>query len=231
MNILGIDYGDSKIGLALSSGSYSSPLTVISHVGYKKKLAELIKEKFVEIIVIGLPLSMSGKYSNSSLKAIAFAEKIKKMTDLPVFMVDERLSSVFANTIIKLSGTKKAMEDAVSAADILDRYIRNPSMGYEIKGRLQGCKVEPDQLFNHAVLLYNPPSPLIDGIEKIDCRTLDIYCEHPQVYLHLKSKGFLPKNLRDELDFSCYDIIVIDKNTDRSIFKNFSGSFSLLQCP
>ncbi|OAA31404.1 hypothetical protein AT15_07870 [Kosmotoga arenicorallina S304] len=231
MNILGIDYGDSKIGLALSSGECSSPLAVISHDGYKKKLLELIKEKTVETIVVGLPISMSGKYSNSSLKAVSFSEKIKKLTRLPVYMVDERLSSAFANTIMKLSGTKKSMEDAVSAADILDRYIRNPSTGYEIKEKFPTCRIDTNQLSGRNILLYNPLSPIIQGIEEIDCERVDIYCEHPQVYLHFKSKGFLPKNLRDELELSCYDIIVIGENTDQGIFESFTGTFFRLLCP
>ncbi|WP_082128462.1 Holliday junction resolvase RuvX [Kosmotoga pacifica] len=230
MIVLGIDYGDSKIGLALSSGTFSTPLTVIAHAGYKKKLLEIIKEKAVEQIVVGLPISMSGRYSNSSMKAVAFAEKIKKITSLPVFMVDERLSTAFANNIMKLSGMDRKLEDAVSAADILDRYLKSPSMSYEIKEAFPTCVVDTSKLSGYSVLIYAPPSPYIKGLEALECKCLDIFCEHPQIYLHLKSKGFLPKNLRDEIDFSCYDIIVIGKGFNEELL-NFSGVLLKFRCP
>jgi putative Holliday junction resolvase len=76
---LGIDFGTSRIGLALQIEGVEIPLRTIDHSGYRKTLSRILEEKKVEIVVIGLPISMSGRFSESTMRAVSFAEKVKNI--------------------------------------------------------------------------------------------------------------------------------------------------------
>ncbi len=132
IRIIGIDYGDARVGLAVSdeTGFLASAVCTVNVTGMRdacKKVAEKIKELNGTKIVLGLPKNMDGSESFRADKSKAFAEMISSATDLEVVFVDERLSTVEAYTymnITEFNGKKRrAVVDALSAQIILQSYL------------------------------------------------------------------------------------------------------------
>ena len=127
---LGIDYGDTRIGIALSD-----PMQIITkpYVTLKNdkefidELKKIINEKEVETIVVGYPVGMKGQITKQTEKVEVFIAQLKSTLELEVIAIDERLSSVSAENILKQQGFKtghnKSMIDDTSAAIILQEYI------------------------------------------------------------------------------------------------------------
>ncbi len=134
--ILGIDYGRARIGLALSDLSHilASPHGKIktgkSHKDSSRALLKIIEENSVEQIVIGLPLLLSGKDSETTLNVRAFAEELKKISQLPITLWDERLTSKEVERTMmeaKVNRKKRAAHvDTLSATLILQSYLDSP---------------------------------------------------------------------------------------------------------
>ena len=95
MRSLGIDLGSKRIGVAMSdsSGVIASPLTVVarsaSHSQDHKKIQELIDEYEVECVVVGMPLSMSGKVGPAAKSAQDEIEEMKSSLSVPVYSYDQ----------------------------------------------------------------------------------------------------------------------------------------------
>ena len=127
---LGIDYGDTRIGIALSD-----PMQIITkpYVTLKNdkefidELKKIINEKEVKTIVVGYPVGMKGQITKQTEKVELFITQLKSTLELEVIAIDERLSSVSAENILKQQGLKtghnKSMIDDTSAAIILQEYI------------------------------------------------------------------------------------------------------------
>ena len=134
---MSIDYGDKRVGIALSDPTHtiSYPLCVIEQINKENlisQILQILEEKKVEKIIVGLPLSMSGNYSEQTKKVILFKELlIQKLLDnkidIIVDTIDERLSSVSAKKIMIQQGIKtghnKGKIDELSAAIILQEYL------------------------------------------------------------------------------------------------------------
>ena len=134
---MSIDYGDKRVGVALSDPLHtiSYPLCVINQKNENYLIDEIVKiinEKQVEKIIIGLPISMSGTYSEQTKKVILFKEFLGKellirKLDVDIDTIDERLSSVSAKNIMIAKGIKtghnKGMIDELSASIILQEYL------------------------------------------------------------------------------------------------------------
>ena len=135
--IMSIDYGEKRVGIALSDPLHtiSYPLCVINKKNENQLVDEIIKiinDKLVEKIIIGLPLSMSGSYSEQTKKVIVFKDfLIKELSDrslsIDIDTIDERLSSVSAKNIMIQQGVKtghnKGRIDELSASIILQEYL------------------------------------------------------------------------------------------------------------
>ncbi len=96
--ILCLDYGERRSGVAISdeTRTIAQSLATITHNSETElcsTISRLIKEYDVDLIVIGLPLSLSGKPSTRSEKVRAFAARLAKKVHLPVELFDERLST------------------------------------------------------------------------------------------------------------------------------------------
>ena len=134
---MSIDYGDKRVGVALSDPLHtiSYPLCVINQKNENYLIDEIVKiinEKQVGKIIIGLPISMSGTYSEQTKKVILFKEFLGKellirKLDIDIDTIDERLSSVSAKNIMIEKGIKtghnKGMIDELSASIILQEYL------------------------------------------------------------------------------------------------------------
>ena len=130
MRILGLDVGDRRVGLALSdpTGMLASPFGVVERG--PSDIADIIRvaeENEVALIVVGLPLSMSGGSGAQAGKVRAFIRELSSQTDLPIKTVDERLSTVQAQGMLRQSGRRRPRDrgqiDAAAAAVILQTHL------------------------------------------------------------------------------------------------------------
>ena len=126
--VMGLDLGTKTIGLALSDGErrIASPLETIRRIKFKADAAALLAlaEKYdVAAFVLGLPLNMDGTEGPRVQATRAFARNLAKLTDLPITLWDERLSTVAAErALLEADASRKrraAVIDQVAAGYIL----------------------------------------------------------------------------------------------------------------
>jgi len=108
MRILGIDYGEKRVGLAISSpvGFIAQGLPTIERVDgedYLEELADVIQDKEVDEIVVGLPKNMNGSIGEKAEEILVLVETLKSKFNLPVHTVDERLTTVRAHRAFLVS--------------------------------------------------------------------------------------------------------------------------------
>ena len=134
MRIMGIDYGDSRIGIAMSDimGWTAQGLTTIQNKGEKKTLEEILKilnEYKPEKIVIGLPKNMDGTEGFRTEETYKFAEILKTIYNGEIVFWDERLSTVGATRYLDTTDTfgkkRKKVLDTVAASLILEGYLNS----------------------------------------------------------------------------------------------------------
>ena len=130
--ILGVDPGTVRIGLALSDplGTIASPLGVLKITSLKdgaRKIVAKAKENEASLIVIGLPLLLSGKEGQSAELARELAEQVKRRINTPIETFDERLTSKFAENVMHAGGVDSRAQrgrlDGVAAALMLQAYL------------------------------------------------------------------------------------------------------------
>jgi len=132
MRCMGLDLGDRWIGVALSDpgGILASPFSIIERTDDGQAIAaiaDIIDKEQVEIIVIGLPLSLDGTLSGQAEKVKEFTDKLSEHIKTPVEFRDERLTTVMAQRLKRASGGKKGRGktryDSQAAALILQSYL------------------------------------------------------------------------------------------------------------
>jgi len=130
--LIGVDYGQKKIGLAISTPDHqmSMPLQLLTGDSEKKKLneiAEIAKNKNACAIVIGIPFNMDGTKSEQTLIVEKFTEKLERRTHIPIFFQDERLTSRAADNLLKSFGIKRKdrnkNDDLTAASMILETTL------------------------------------------------------------------------------------------------------------
>lgn len=136
MRILGIDYGDRKIGLAISD-PFGWTAQGLETVRYKsistalKRIEDVIEEYGVDRVVVGLPKNMNGTSGPRTVKTFEFIELLKVFFNKEIQTWDERLSTVAAEKIL-ISGNmrrekRKNVVDTVAASYILQGYLDSPA--------------------------------------------------------------------------------------------------------
>ena len=132
MRTLGIDYGDARVGVAVSDllGITAQGVKTIKNTGIKKLLSELkevIDEYKPEKIVIGLPKNMDGSEGFRVDATREFAKKLEEIYDGKIVFWDERLSSMGAKRYLNETNTRgkkrKDVLDTVAACIILEGYL------------------------------------------------------------------------------------------------------------
>ena len=132
MRILGIDHGEKRIGMAISDplGVAAHGLPTLERSGEEvdlKSIGEVIAEKDVDEIVVGLPKNMDDSLGDEAKRAMAFAEKLKQRFSVPVHMVDERLTSARAERSLRQANVprekRKGKTDRIAAQLILQSYL------------------------------------------------------------------------------------------------------------
>ena len=130
--VLSVDYGTKRIGLALSDlmQIIGKPYKTIINRNDQQVLEELdiiVKEKNVNKIIVGLPLTLKGEYSEQTNATIKFVEFLKQNMKTEIITYDERLSSIQAkNSLIKQgvkTGHNKGAVDQTAAALFLQGYL------------------------------------------------------------------------------------------------------------
>lgn len=132
---MGIDFGERRIGVALSdpSGTLASPVeTVTRRSGKRPPLARLeavAREHDVDRIVVGLPLDLRGEETPWCQEVRAMGDELGRRLAVPVAFVDERMTSVQAERAVRTSGLRrrqreeKGRVDAAAAAIILQLWL------------------------------------------------------------------------------------------------------------
>lgn len=132
MRYLGLDLGTKTLGLAITDklGTISSPLKVLRYNDTDALIEELIKiieEKDVDELVLGLPKNMNGTLGFAAERSLNFKEKLERVIDKKIHLVDERLSTVEAENILISADVsrkkRKKVIDGMAAAIILDTFI------------------------------------------------------------------------------------------------------------
>jgi putative Holliday junction resolvase len=119
MNLLGIDFGEKKIGLALATGPLAEPIGVIKNSKLKSQISKLCQDHGIEKIVIGIS---EGTMAEKTKK---FSQELAEIMGLPIEFQDETLTTNEAIVKMKEAGKKikNIDEDSFSAALILQSYL------------------------------------------------------------------------------------------------------------
>ena len=135
---LGIDYGDRRIGLAVSdpSGTLARPLSVVAPRGSLRDRAAAVAAEVAEIaaepdglalVVVGVPRALNGTPHDLTVRALAFTDALRAVTTVPVRLQDERLTSVEAEARLAVRERdwrkRRNRLDAAAAAVILQDYL------------------------------------------------------------------------------------------------------------
>lgn len=133
MRALGIDLGSKRIGVAVSdrSGTIASPLCVLQRTGNVRtdheRIAALVVEEEAEVVVVGLPLNMSGTAGPAAKAAVAEAAALATVVGVPVETFDERRTTVTADAALmefKMKAqARRRVVDKVAAAVMLQNWL------------------------------------------------------------------------------------------------------------
>ncbi len=134
MRILGIDYGDSRVGLAITDplGFTAQGLETISHNGNDKiilrRLDEIMEQYEIDTIVVGMPFNMDGTKTIRAEVTEKFLHKLKcKYNKIKIETMDERLTTVAAHKTMNFldinKHKKRGIVDTISAVYILETYM------------------------------------------------------------------------------------------------------------
>ncbi len=132
MKILGLDYGEARIGVAVSDvfGILATPLDTVCEKERGKqleKVAKIARDNGVEKLVVGYPKHMDGTVGHRAQYTEEFAKELSEMLNIPYIMWDERLSSTEAHRILESGGVsgknRKTKVDKIAAVIILQGYL------------------------------------------------------------------------------------------------------------
>jgi len=136
MRILGIDYGDSRTGIAISDpmGWTAQGLETIQNKSMNHvihRIVELVQKYNIEKIVVGFPKNMNGSVGPRGELTLSFVEKLKKEISIDIVLWDERLTTVAAHKVLNETNVwgkkRKQVVDTVAATYILQGYLNSLS--------------------------------------------------------------------------------------------------------
>ena len=132
MRVLALDYGSARCGCAVSdpTGTLATPIDPIERPATRRgfaRLTELVRERGVERVVVGLPLGLRGADTEQTRETRAFADRLAGALPVPVEMYDER----FTTTIAARAGGERTSEDSRAAAVLLEDWLARHAAGAE----------------------------------------------------------------------------------------------------
>ncbi|MFM9111863.1 MAG: Holliday junction resolvase RuvX [Actinomycetota bacterium] len=133
MRAIGLDLGSKRIGVATSdtSGLIATPYTVLQRTGDRARdhraIAEIVRECEATVVVVGLPLSLSGESGPAALGVIEEIQQMSSVVGVPIETYDERMTSVVANEMLmerKMKAqARRRVVDKVAAAVMLQAWL------------------------------------------------------------------------------------------------------------
>jgi len=128
--ILALDFGRARIGVAISAELrlLAHPVeTILANERATSRVVELVRERNVEHVVVGIPKRMNGQIGTAATEALEFVEKLRAVLPCPVVTWDERLTTVAAHRALRDAGKKtrhtRGYIDQVAAQMILQSYL------------------------------------------------------------------------------------------------------------
>jgi len=130
--ILGVDFGDSRTGYAVSDalGFSANTLETFSEKNMNKVVehtADLVQKLGVEKVVLGFPKNMNGTVGDRGKKTKVFSKLLKEKVNCPIILWDERLTTVSAHNLMNETNVRgkkrKDSVDKIAAAFILQAYL------------------------------------------------------------------------------------------------------------
>lgn len=118
--VMALDHGEARCGVAVSdpTGELVTPLPVIERPDTRRglaRVAQVIREREAETVVVGLPLTLAGEEGAQAHAARAFADRLAELVDVPVELHDERLTTRMAD--------RTGGNDSVAAAHLLESWL------------------------------------------------------------------------------------------------------------
>jgi putative Holliday junction resolvase len=125
MRVLALDYGSARCGCAVSdpTGTLATPIEPILRPATRKGLArvgDLVRQREVKLVVVGLPLSLSGGDSAQTAETREWAARLQERLTVPVELYDERFTTLMAS---RDPGDPEASEDSRAAAHLLEGWL------------------------------------------------------------------------------------------------------------
>jgi putative Holliday junction resolvase len=119
--VIALDHGEARCGVAVSdpTGELVTPLPVIERPDTRRglaRIAELVREREAERVVVGLPLTMAGEEGDQARAARSIAERLAQAVEVPVELHDERLTTRMAD--------RSGGDDSVAAAHLLESWLQ-----------------------------------------------------------------------------------------------------------
>jgi putative Holliday junction resolvase len=126
MRVLALDYGSARLGCAISdpTGTVASPLPAIEPPE-PRRVAELVAERGVERVVVGLPVRLDGTEGEQAAVTRSFCRELEAVLDVGVETYDERLTTRMA--LASRRAGAAAAEDSLAAAHLLESYLASRS--------------------------------------------------------------------------------------------------------
>ena len=140
---LALDFGSKRIGVALSdpTGLLGSPLTTVIRTNSRNDfnaILDLVTKHEIEIIVVGLPISLNGTIGPQAQKTLNFCDELRKMTSVPIETLNEQYTSAEAELRIRQSGGKPSRRrgqiEALAAAIILQEWLDTAKAPTKLNG-------------------------------------------------------------------------------------------------
>lgn len=131
MRAVGIDLGETRIGVAVSAGSLATPYEVVQRSGDRQRdrraIAALVAEAEADVVVVGLPLSLDGSIGPAARAALDEVDALRDTLGVPVETYDERLTTVTADRQLKEQGldakARRRVVDKVAASILLQAWL------------------------------------------------------------------------------------------------------------
>lgn len=131
LRALGIDLGERRIGVAVSSGWVASPIETVQRSGDRsadrRKLLAIAAEWEVDVLVVGMPLSLDGSEGPAAVGVLGEVAELRALTSLIIETYDERLTTVTADRQLREGGVpgrdRRKMIDQVAAAVLLQAWL------------------------------------------------------------------------------------------------------------
>jgi putative holliday junction resolvase len=133
VKLIAIDPGSVRVGIAVSAGNLALARPALSARSAAQEISQLVSLEAPDALVIGFPLTLSGRSGSSASRAIELGRQIRTLVDLPIWLLDERLTTAAAASKLRASGKtsreQRAIIDSQAACELLEFALDLASRG------------------------------------------------------------------------------------------------------